>query len=343
MMNKPTVDRDGRWLLPMALWRTEGSARVVASTDRGVTFAQIGAANVPRKEDRNCDEPMLVQRQDGALWLLVRTRYGIGESLSTDGGKTWPDVAPDRPSRTRPRASSSGGCPAGTFCSCGTIRPTPPECARISRRLCPTTTAGPGRGACSLDERRNVSYPDGIQAANGLIYVIYDWERQRDKEILMAVFREEDVRQGKMISPDGRLRVRVNQATGVNPTVAAQTTRAANADGKPLLKEPAAELEFAEGEADVLAPGATLFLDRKYVAQEVPEALRGSKFVRLNITGGRIVCRQPGAVYLITPSAGRQRDSQAEALLKAGFQKVDLPSSCCLKARPTSAPCFKNT
>ena len=37
---------------------------------------------------------MFVQRKDGTLWLLVRTGYGIGESVSTDGGKTWPDVVP---------------------------------------------------------------------------------------------------------------------------------------------------------------------------------------------------------------------------------------------------------
>lgn len=33
----------------------------------------------------------------------------------------------------------------------------------------------------------------------------------------------------------------------------------------------------------MLTPGARLFLDRRYVAQEVPDALRGSKFVRFNV------------------------------------------------------------
>ena len=37
---------------------------------------------------------MIVQRNDGSLWMLVRTRVGIGESVSTDRGKTWSDVAP---------------------------------------------------------------------------------------------------------------------------------------------------------------------------------------------------------------------------------------------------------
>lgn len=324
MMNKPIVDRAGRWLLPMALWRTDGSARVFASTDRGVTFAQIGAANIPKKEDRDCDEPMLVQRQDGALWLLVRTRYGIGESISTDGGKTWPNIVPTAiphpVTRFFIRRLSSGNLLL--------VRHDPPEAAKVRSHLKAFVSEDDGhtwKGGLLLDDRLSVSYPDGVQAANGLIYVIYDRERQRDKEILLATFREEDARQGKMVSPDGRTRVRVNQAAGVNPKAAPRKARAAKADGSPLPVGPAPKLESDKGEMDVLAPGATLFLDRKYVAREVPQALRGSPFLRLNITGGRIVCRQPGVVYLVTPSAGRQRDRQAETLLKAGFRKASIP------------------
>ena len=74
------------------------------------------------------------------------------------------------------------------------------------------------QGGLLLDERRNVSSPDGVQAADGLIYLVYDWERRREKEILMATFREGDVLEGKLASADGRFRVRINQATGENPS-----------------------------------------------------------------------------------------------------------------------------
>jgi hypothetical protein len=141
----------------------------------------------------------------------------------------------------------------------------------------------------------------------------------------MATFREEDILQGKVVSTDGRMRVLINKATGVNTSKPEPKKRADNSDGKPLVKSPAPEIEYGEGEADVLKPGAKLFLDRTYPIMEVPEALLGSKFMRLNITGGKVVCRQPGVVYLITPSAGRQRDSLAETLLKRGFQKVNIP------------------
>jgi predicted neuraminidase len=216
MMNKPTVDRNGRWLLPMARWRADGSACTVISTDRGATFTRFGSANVP-KEDRTFDEPMFVERKDGTLWILVRTRYGIGESVSSDGGKTWADVIPTglpHPSaRFFIRRLASGRLLL--------VRHDPPGGEKVRSHLKAFLSDDDGRtwqGGLLLDERRNVSYPDGVQAANGLIYLIYDWERQREKEILMATFREADVLQGKLASADGRFRVRINQATGVNPS-----------------------------------------------------------------------------------------------------------------------------
>ena len=94
MMCKPTVLSTGQWLLPVARWNQEGSDVVVCSDDRGATWSVLGRANIPAPKDRNCDEPMIVERKDGSLWLLVRTSYGLGESVSTDGGRTWSDVVP---------------------------------------------------------------------------------------------------------------------------------------------------------------------------------------------------------------------------------------------------------
>ncbi len=72
-----------------------------------------------------------------------------------------------------------------------------------------------------LDERLRVSYPDGVQAPDGSVYLIYDHERggpESAKEILMAVITEADVLAGKLIAPKSQLRVLVNKATGVMPT-----------------------------------------------------------------------------------------------------------------------------
>ncbi len=63
------------------------------------------------------------------------------------------------------------------------------------------------QGGLLLDERANVSYPDGAQTADGRIYIIYDRERYDAKEILMAVFSEADVLMRTAISSDMRLKV----------------------------------------------------------------------------------------------------------------------------------------
>ena len=58
----------------------------------------------------------------------------------------------------------------------------------------------------------NVSYPDGVEGDDGLIRVVYDRERFTAREILMAAFREQDVRSGKCVSAGARLAVVVNRA-----------------------------------------------------------------------------------------------------------------------------------
>lgn len=94
MMCKPTVLSSGEWILPASTWRdTDNSARVVVSTDKGQTFSLRGACNVP-VEVRNYDEHMIVERKDRSLWMLVRTSYGIGESISKNRGKTWSTLGP---------------------------------------------------------------------------------------------------------------------------------------------------------------------------------------------------------------------------------------------------------
>ena len=63
-----------------------------------------------------------------------------------------------------------------------------------------------------LDERDNVSYPDGFQTSDGKIYITYDRERSRAAEILMAVFTEDDVKAGRPVSSVIRLKQRVTKS-----------------------------------------------------------------------------------------------------------------------------------
>ncbi len=211
MMCKPTVLSAGEWVLPASTWRqTDNSARLIVSEDEGDTWTLRGACHVP-EDDRSYDEHMIVEREDGALWLLARTNYGIGESISTDVGKTWPPLAPSgiaHPSaRFFIRRLQSGNL---LLVKHGPID-------ERTKRSHLTAFISEDDGATwphslLLDERAGVSYPDGVQAPDGVIYIIYDYDRRGERKILMATFTEEDVVAGECVSSDARLRILVNQA-----------------------------------------------------------------------------------------------------------------------------------
>lgn len=213
MMCKPLLLSSGEWVLPISRWRThDDSAEMVVSTDAGRTWSRRGACNVPEK-DRQFDEHMFVERKDGSLWLLVRTDYGIGESLSTDRGATWPEIVPaaipHAPSRFFIHRLASGNLLL--------VKHGPLDRQSGRSHLTAYVSSNDGRtwgGGLLLDERTGVSYPDGQQAADGTVRIIYDYSRTGDREILMASFREEDATAGKAVSDTVRLRQVVAKASG---------------------------------------------------------------------------------------------------------------------------------
>jgi hypothetical protein len=211
MMCKPTVLSSGEWLLPASTWRkTDNSAKAVVSTDQGKTWNVRGGCQVPEKV-RAYDEHMIVEKKDGTLWLLARTKYGIGESFSTDGGKTWPDLTPSTIAHTSSRffirRLDSGNL---LLVKHGPI-------GKQTGRSQLTAFVSEDDGKTwphhlMLDERKGVSYPDGVEAKDGTIYIIYDRNRSRDREILLARFNEADVRRGSLVSENSALRLLVNAA-----------------------------------------------------------------------------------------------------------------------------------
>jgi len=216
MLNKPTVLSTGEWLLPVARWWREGSARVYSSSDQGFAWRLLGQSTVPAVKDRSPDEHMIVERDDGTLWMLIRTNYGIGESISPDRGRTWSPVSPSQiehaTARFFVRRLQSGNL---LLVKHGPIN------KRIGRsHLTAFLSEDDGHswmGGLLLDEREEVSYPDGVQAPDGTIYLIYDRSSKRAKEILMAKFTEDDVVHGACISDAAALRLLVNKAKGKNP------------------------------------------------------------------------------------------------------------------------------
>jgi hypothetical protein len=209
MLNKPTVLANGDWLLTSSVWKADNSIKVYASTDQGGTFALRGTANVPNPESRGPDEPMIVERKDGSLWMMVRMR-GLAETISRDGGKTWTPVAKIAiahcTSRFFLRRLQSG---ALLLVKHGGLN------EKVKReKLTAFVSDDDGatwQGGLMLDEREDVTYPDGAQAGDGTIYVVYDHQRTPLGEVLMATFREEDVRAGKAVTDGVRLQAVIDR------------------------------------------------------------------------------------------------------------------------------------
>lgn len=215
-LNKPIVSSKGEWILPVALWwmfeqykdldhmRRPGA---LCSTDEGHTWHWRGGATV---DERAFDEPMVVEKRDGTLWMLIRTRNGIAESFSMDDGISWShgraSCFANPSSRFYFRRLESGrillinhlGNPNGKR-SHLTAMLSNDEGMTWPHRLL-------------LDERMPVSYPDAVQGNDGMIRAIYDFDRYGEKEIYMAKFSEDDLIAGRLISPKSKLRMLVDKA-----------------------------------------------------------------------------------------------------------------------------------
>ncbi len=230
MMNRPTVLSDGSWLFPMAVWRDgvrekritpsfgpEKLSFVYRTADEGKTFQRIGGADVP---ERSFDEHMVLEKKDGSLLMLVRTFYGIGKSISKDGGRTW-----------TPGEESGIPGPCSRFHICrlasGRILLVNNDDAHDRIKLSAWLSEDDGetwKGPLLLDERKEVSYPDAVER-NGFIWITYDRERgdlkscpeeaEKDaREILFAKITEEDILAGTLVNRSSSLRNIISKLSG---------------------------------------------------------------------------------------------------------------------------------
>lgn len=76
-----------------------------------------------------------------------------------------------------------------------------------------------------------------------------------------------------------------------------------------------------------LIPGEKLFTDREYVADELPEPVRGLLFLHTSIEKLDVIVTKPGTLFALTPTIRPKAASQEEALQKAGFTRVDVPET----------------
>ena len=322
MMCKPIALSSGEWALPVCTWYSDSSSKIVVSSDGGKTWSVRGGANMP-KEERLFDEHMFVERKDGSLWCLSRTKSGIREAVSSDRGQTWSALEPSPIQHPSARFFISRLLSGNLLL----VKHGPIDKKTGRSHLTAFISKDDGKtweGGLLLDERSGVSYPDGQQAADGTIYITYDFDRTGKRHILFATFREEDALAGKPVSSAVRLRQLVSEGSGGVPPK--PLTVEANADGAPLVKSPAGQLAAEGLPALTLAHGAKLFADRDYTCHDQPEPLAGAQFLPVAMNGTKTLrCTRAGYVYLLTPSPDRNPDSATDDLLKQGFKKVALP------------------
>lgn len=173
---------------------------VYASDDEGKSFYKLGHSDA---EKRSYDEHMLMVCADGMLKMFIRAWYGIAESVSEDGGKTWSygrDNGWGGPcSRFHVRKLLSGKwllINHKNFSGRNNLT------AMISNDEGKTWNRG-----LLLDGRSNVSYPEADFGSDGAIYVVYDRERgalydktvNPAKEILMCKIYEDEIEEGKLL------------------------------------------------------------------------------------------------------------------------------------------------
>lgn len=250
-LNKPTVLSTGEWLTPLDNFsaapkatdpsQTKGG-KVYVSTDRGASWSFCAALDIA---DCTFAEHMIAERRDGSLWLLARTSYGIAQCTSTDRGQTWTRGEPftreyNRNTRFFLRRLASSRMLL-------VVNDDP----KTRKNLTALLSDDDGRTfphRLLLDDRKT-SYPDGTQAADGSIYIIYDQERytRGAQQILFARITEDDILAGHVVKPGSALGLKINRLAdsggGIDDQWEADekiraAARAAKRGGKPDKGEP---------------------------------------------------------------------------------------------------------
>ncbi|MBC8584183.1 sialidase family protein [Youxingia wuxianensis] len=237
MINKPTVLSNGDWLFPCAIWSCEKAtedhglqneffSNVYISKDQGETFSLLGHADIP---NRSFDEHMLYEKNDGVIWMLVRSFDGIGESFSSDGGRTWSPGKKchiDGPcSRFFIRRLRSGRLLMVNHYQFkeridleDIKRQGPVKSWRGRTNLTAMISEDEGqtwKGTLLLDPRNDAAYPDAKEGDDGFVYITYDWQRVTQREILLAKVTEQEILEGHLSHSNSFLRHVINKATGV--------------------------------------------------------------------------------------------------------------------------------
>jgi hypothetical protein len=213
MMNKPTVDDQGNWLLPASIWNLKPFDPAIPQTQRGPTVTICDPSTMKSQmmatpghvPDLVFDEHHVVPLTDGrwAMWIrTLNSQWQGAVSYSSDRGKSWSDAT-----------LCNITCPNSRFYvgrlhsgALLLISHQISEKVRNFQGKWPTrshltawVSDDEGQtwiGELLIDEREEVSYPDVAMADDGTIHVIYDYQRYKSRQILHVALTEEQIRSG---------------------------------------------------------------------------------------------------------------------------------------------------
>jgi len=189
--NKPIVLKDGAWLSPSSSESQGWVVHMERSTDQGRTWDYIGPLNDGRTV--RAIQPTLLAHPDGGIQMLARGRDGkIVESWSSDGGLTW------APLHDGVLPNNNSGLDAVTLKDGRFLlvynhsTRDQPGMGHKGRGILNVATSRDGKAweaALVLDyldqPGKQFSYPSVIQAADGLVHIVYTWHRQRIKHVVI--------------------------------------------------------------------------------------------------------------------------------------------------------------
>jgi len=325
MMNKPAVieDENGEdaWILSsyVRIAETAISAEygpnLYKFTDYGnawETFANINGEEELVPPDEYL-EHMLVQNDDGALRVLVRSAAGILDVVSSDYGKTW--------SGGELMTDAEGNVITTTVSRVyiGQIMDSDGQITGKTQLLVyhnNTTGARDNLTAAisedggktwpyklTLHSAAGCSYPDAVQISNGTIYVTYDNNRYGLKQILFAKITVDDIKAGKLLSSTSKLSAVINEnkKTYTADWYSLSGTESVSVGDMAYLMPTDGISQLTE-----LEIGTEIFTDRKgrHITFAVPECFRGALLLKNSMDKGTsFKAVTAGDLYVMTPAS----------------------------------------
>jgi predicted neuraminidase len=191
-MNKPIALSSGEWLSPLS-WAPSMKKKkwlprynyqgVVISHDKGQSWSAHGKVEALAWALEN----MMVELQDGTIWMLIRAGGGtLWESYSTDRGVTWSEGQPTEIVNPGSRFFI-GRLKSGKIL----LINQPLKKGRTGMYVAFSEDDGKTFSKpLMIDERENVSYPDAVEDAEGNIHIVYDRLRYEVGEINYVCLKE---------------------------------------------------------------------------------------------------------------------------------------------------------